>query len=74
MAKRTRGRYALAGVDPPASRAVPHVQGGGASFTGRRIGAQSVRGGRRCQRKRSRARPVRKLAGVPWDRAIGTSA
>jgi len=23
MAKRTRGRYALAGVDPPASRALP---------------------------------------------------
>ena len=33
MTKRARGRYALAGVDPPASRVLPkgtHVQGGGA--------------------------------------------
>ena len=50
-AKRARGRYALAGVDPPASRALPWA-GRRLVSTGRRNWPESVRGGPRCQRKR----------------------
>ena len=52
MAKRARGRYALAGVDLPASRSqrfgLDPVQGGG-SFPGRRDGAHNRHTARGCQ-------------------------